>query len=221
MKMLKKNRKMILVTTLMCMAPVIIGLILWNKLPESVPMHFNVAGKVDGWSSKLFAVIGLPAIMLVCHMVCVLALCIDPKLADDEMLDKNKKVIGITYWCSPILSIFICSFIYAVALGYKINITFIMMIFMSVLFIIIGNYLPKCKQNYSIGIKVPWTLNDEDNWNKTHRFAGRVWVIGGVLLLVANFFNNPTIIFIIIMILAFVPIIYSIILFIRKKNKEN
>ena len=54
------------------------------------------------------------------------------------------------------------------------------------LFMIIGNYLPKVKQNNTIGIRVVWTLQDEENWSATHRFSGKLWVASGVLCMLCG-----------------------------------
>jgi uncharacterized membrane protein len=72
--------------------------------------------------------------------------------------------------------------IYTYNLGMKVDISFFAMLFTGLMFIVIGNYLPKARQNYTIGIKIPWTLADEENWNRTHRLAGRLWVASGILM---------------------------------------
>ena len=84
-------------------------------------------------------------------------------------------------------------------------------LFMGILFLVIGNYLPKCKQNYTIGIKLPWTLNDEENWNKTHRFAGVVWTICSIVIIVGSFFNKGAFYttFPSLFVMVFAPLIYS------------
>ena len=217
--MLKKNKSTIILTSLVCLVPMIIGLLLWNKLPEKMPIHFDANGKADGWSGRAMAVFGLPAIMLGSHIVCVLASCLDPKIASDEGQRKNGKVLALVFWLCPIMTIVVNVCVYMIALGMDINVTKISLIFTSLVFIIVGNYLPKCKQNYSIGIKVPWTLDDEENWNKTHRMAGKLWMFGGVLLLANVFVGNMTIMVAIIMILAFVPMIYSYIIY--NNSKKN
>ena len=74
---------------------------------------------------------------------------------------------------------------------------------------IIGNYLPKCKQNYTMGIKIPWTLDNEDNWNKTHRLAGFLWVIGGVLITLNAFLGNEWVFLAITLVMTLVPVGYS------------
>lgn len=217
--MLKKNKSTIILTSLVCLVPIIIGLLLWNKLPEKMPIHFDASGKADGWSGRAMAVFGLPAIMFGSHILCVLATCLDPKLASDEDQRKNGKVLALVFWVCPIMAIVVNVCVYMIALGMDINVTKICLLLTSLVFIIVGNYLPKCKQNYSIGIKVPWTLDDEENWNKTHHMAGKLWVIGGVLLLANVFIGNMIIMFAIIMILAFVPMVYSYIIYNNSKKR--
>jgi uncharacterized membrane protein len=85
----------------------------------------------------------------------------------------------------PVTSILVAAIEYPVNLGYQIDITFYMELLLGVLFVIIGNYLPKARQNYTIGIRIPWTLANEENWNRTHRLAGYLWMIGGILMIIA------------------------------------
>ena len=89
-----------------------------------------------------------------------------------------------------------------------------------VTFIIAGNYLPKCKQNYTIGIKLPWTLNDEENWNYTHRISGKIWVAGGLIVLLTAILKQMWITVVVLSVIAIVPFILSY-LFYKKKNKNS
>ena len=79
--------------------------------------------------------------------------------------------------------------IYGNALGYKdvINLNLWTNVLLGIVLIVVGNYLPKCRQNYMIGIKLPWTLDNEENWDYTHRMAGKWWIIGGVLRILLGF----------------------------------
>lgn len=100
-------------------------------------------------------------------------------------------------------------------LGYDIPIADIVPALVGLLLIVVGNYLPKSKQNYTVGIKIPWTLNNETNWNKTHRLAGYVWIIGGLLMFANSFLKIlwlPVFI-IIISAMIFFPLVYSYILY--------
>lgn len=109
--------------------------------------------------------------------------------------------------------------VYATALGHKISVEIIMPLFMGALFVVIGNYMPKCKQSYTLGIKLPWTLDDEENWNKTHRLAGFLWVIGGVVIMASAFLGKFWLFFVVLVPMVIIPTVYSYILYRNKKNK--
>ena len=85
----------------------------------------------------------------------------------------------------------------------------------------IGNYLPKCRQNYTVGIKLPWTLNDINNWNKTHRMAGVLWIICGILFAISAFLGRvgEVSIIILIIVMVCVPTAYSFLLYKNKRHK--
>ena len=141
---------------------------------------------------------------------------------DPKNKKQNGKVFGLVFWICPAVSVLCSSFTYAAALSLDFNVTNMCVAFMGVLFIVTGNYMPKCKQNFTIGIKIPWTLNDEDNWNATHRFAGKVWVIGGILVLPTAFLPANIAIWTlaIVLPLALIPIIYSGVYY-KKHNKGD
>ena len=205
--MIKKHLKTLIITSIIILLPILAGLILWEQLPEQIPTHWNAAGEIDGWSSKSFAVFGLPAIMLAVQWLCVLGTAADPK--------KNahpQKVLQLVLWIVPVISGLMFALTYAVALGKSVRVEMIMPIFVGLVLTIVGNYLPKCKQNYTIGIKIPWTLNNEENWNKTHRFAGWLWTIGGILIMLTGIFGGFWIFAIIVAMMVLVPILYSYIL---------
>ena len=204
--MIKKNLKTVVITSVITMLPMLLGIVLWNKLPDTLPTHWNIAGEVDGRSSKPFAVVFLPLLMLVIHLVCTVATSFDPK--NKEV---NPKIFTLVLWICPILSVVCMASTYAASLGVDVNVGMIIPLIIGILFLIIGNYLPKCKQNYTIGIKIPWTLNNEDNWNKTHRLAGFVWTISSLVIIVGAFFRETVVFttFIPIAVMVFVPVIYS------------
>ena len=204
--MIKKNLKTIIITSLVTILPVFAGLFMWDKLPEKMPTHWNLEGVIDGWSDKPFAVIFLPLFMLAVHLVCSVVTSCDPKTQNF-----NRTVFGILLWICPVLSLLCSTATYAASFGYDVKVEFIIPLFMGILFLIIGNYLPKCKQNNTIGIKVPWTLKNEENWNKTHRFAGFIWTVCSLVIIVGAFFKSAvaytTFVSIAVMVLA--PMIYS------------
>ena len=212
MKMIKKYRWQLILTSIIILLPVLVGLILWDKLPEPMPTHFNSQGVADGYSSKAFAVFGLPGILLAVHWLCMLGTSADPKKQNIP-----SKVFAIVLWICPVVSVIGDFATYSYAMGSKIDISRIVFLLLAVVFIIIGNLMPKLKQSYTVGIKLPWTLNDPENWNATHRLAGKVWVIGGVLMLFGNFFGGIAPFLIITALMVLIPTVYSYIYYVRRK----
>ncbi|MBR2937390.1 MAG: SdpI family protein [Oscillospiraceae bacterium] len=205
--MIKKNWKVLVITSLMILLPIVAGVILWEQLPERIPTHWNAAGEIDGWSSKPFAVFGLPLFLLGIQWLCVLGTGADPKKKNHP-----EKILHLVLWIIPVLSGLLSAVTYAVALGKAVRMEVIMPVFIGLVLAIVGNYLPKCKQNYTIGIKIPWTLNSEENWNKTHRFAGRLWLVCGLVIALTGFFGGFMIFFGVVLLMVLAPCIYSYLL---------
>ena len=178
---MKHTKLTIILSCIVLLSPMIFGMIVWNKLPESMPIHWGVNGEADRWSSKSFAVFVLPLLILAIHGICIFA-------SRKDFRDKKQspKVMGLVLWICPLLSVMANSLTYAISLGKEINELFVVSLTMGALFVLIGNYLPKCQQNRTVGIRIIWTLKSEANWNATHRFAGKVWVIGGLLLMASS-----------------------------------
>ncbi len=215
MEKCKNNKSFILITCLITLFPMIAGLLLWQKLPEQIATHFGSGNVPNGWSSKGFTVFGIPLFILAAHLLCTFFTAVDPKR---QHIDE--KLYKIILLICPAVSLVCGISIYTYALSIDINIAFFVKIFVGLLFIFIGNYLPKCRQNYSIGIKLPWTLDSEENWNRTHRLAGWLWVVAGLLFLLTAFFhiNSGWTFLIIAALLTFIPCCYSFLLY-HKTNK--
>ncbi|RVU55525.1 SdpI family protein [Anaerosphaera multitolerans] len=185
---MKKYKKTVLLTTFLCLIPLFIGLLLWNKLPDTIATHFDINNNPDGWSSKAFTILGLPLFLTTIHLFTLFFTLQDPKRKN--ISDKMLKII---FWAIPLTSIIVMISTYAVALGYSSDFVGISVnLIVGFIFIAIGNYMPKTKQNYTVGIKIPWTLNSEENWNKTHRFASKLWIAGGFLFIITGFFLTET-----------------------------
>ena len=205
--MIKKHLKVLIITSLVILLPILAGVILWNQLPEQIPSHWNAVGEIDGWSSKPFAVFGMPIILLAFQWLCVLGTGADPKKANHP-----EKIVHLVLWIIPVLSIVLSAITYTVALGQDVRVEVVMPIIIGLVLAIVGNYLPKCKQNYTIGIKIPWTLHSEENWNKTHRFAGWIWTFGGLLIMLTGFLGGFWIFFVVVLLMVVAPLVYSYLL---------
>ena len=205
--MIKKHLKTLILTSILTLLPIVAGLYLWDTLPEQVPSHWDVNGEIDGWSSKPFFVFGLPSIMLAAQWLCVLGTAADPKKANH-----SGKVLHLVLWIIPVLSIVLSAMTYMITLGHSVRVEVIMPLIIGLIFTIIGNYLPKCKQSYTVGIKIPWTLNSEENWNRTHRFAGRLWLVCGLGIMLTAFFGGFWVFLPIVLIMVLAPMVYSYLL---------
>ena len=215
--MIKKYRRTLIITSLVLLIPVIVGLLLWNRLPDPMPSHWNIHGEVDGWSSKAFTVFGLPALMLALQWVCVLA-----SMADPKYKNYNPKMIKLMFWICPAIGLVLSFMVYPAALGYSVPIETIMPLLVGALFIVVGNWLPKCQQTYTMGIKLPWTFASEENWNATHRFGGKVWFFGGIATMLTAFLGNFWIMMGILAAMVILPTIYSYLYYRNhEKGKEN
>lgn len=214
-RMIKNKKIMFIITSAITLLPIIAGLILWNRLPEELPTHWDASGNVNGYSGKAYAVFGMPLALTAVHLVCSFASFADPKTKNI-----NEKIFGLVLWICPVMSIVCMTATYSQAFGYDIGVEFIMPFILGIIVMVIGNYMPKCKQNYTVGIKLPWTMNSEENWNKTHRLAGILWVIGGIIICVTSFLGNFMILFSVIMVIAIVPMVYSY-LYYRKHERRS
>ena len=206
---MKKYSKTLILTSFLTLLPMVAGLILWNRLPDQMPIHWNIHGEADGWAGKTMATFGMPLFLLAMHWFCALV----TVYADPKKENHSEKVLRMVFWIMPLLSILVSVFTYSAALGVAVDMNMMLPIFLGLLFTVIGNFLPKCKQNYTVGIKLPWTLNSEENWNKTHRFAGILWVIGGLATLVLGLFGAIWAYVPIMLAMAIVPVIYSFLLY--------
>ncbi len=211
--MFRNNKYKIIFTTFVTLLPVLIGIECWNRLPDRMALHFGVDGTPNGWGPKAFVVFGLPAIMAILHLLCIFIVSVDPK-------NKNitKRVFSVVLWIVPVVSLFITTMIYAHALGVTLDINVWTSALLGVMFIIFGNFLPKCRQNYTVGIKLPWTLADEENWDRTHRLAGGLWAICGIAFFLNVVANSSAYLIVVIAIAVVVPIIYSLTLYLKKKK---
>ncbi len=180
--MIKKYRKHLIFSSVVILLPILAGLILWNRLPATMTTHWGADGYADGWSGKGFAVFGAPLILLAIHWLCLF---VDSRLTKNY--EQNSKAFRLVFWIIPILSLIIHTFLYAIAFGWEFRPDVFVSLAIGLMFVVIGNYLPKIRQNPTLGIKISWTLSSEENWNRTHRMAGKLWVGGGILLLFTVF----------------------------------
>lgn len=186
---------------------IIFNVLFYKKMPDMIPVHWNFAGEVDRYADKFNAYVTTPILLVLAGIFMNFMLDNDPK----NKTQKNMAItIGKISIPGIIFFIFMIQTIYG--LGKEININLITNMLLGVLFIALGNYLPKAKRNYLVGIRVPWTLNSDENWNRTHRLGGIVYIIAGLMFMINVFLNSEFLIFLIIFLFTS-PIIYSFYLY--------
>lgn len=203
---IKINKKLLLFTSILILLSSLVGCVFWYQLPEKMPTHFNLLGQADGYNHKVFAIFGLPALMLLMHWLLLFLMIKDPKSSNI-----SSKIQVLIYWIIPFVSCLSMISIYGESLGYSMMSGILAQIFMGVLMIVIGNYLPKTHRNYIIGIRLPWTLESDKNWRKTHRLAGKIWVLGGLLLFLNSFVQIYVywVFFLTLLLVVLMPGVYS------------
>ena len=194
---------------------IIVNLLLYTKLPNQIPVHWNVKGQIDDYMSKLFIFFPV-ALLLLMNITFTILKHIDPKQSNYVRFAQTFEAIKLAIY----LFIFCLWSITLVACFDPdlINISMMMNLLCGAIFTILGNLMPKFKTNFFIGIKTPWTLSNETVWFKTHRMAGKLWFIGGILMMISTLFlrSNDMIIkqfIFLVCILAFVPCMYSYVLY--------
>lgn len=197
----------------------IIGFIMYPRLPDMVPSHWNVSGEVDGYMPKKFYVIFFPSLTLGLYLLMSLAPIMDPR---PESYNKFRGVFeGFRIILVLVFTvIYIATLLFA--LGMPISIAKIINLSLGIMFIFIGNYFGKIRHNYTFGIKTPWTLANEEIWNKTHRVSGPLWVAVGFIWIFSIFLLTEKLAFSVNMVALLLAsgfgFIYSFILFKQLKN---
>ena len=193
--MILKNKKALILSSLLILLPVPVGFLLRDRFPAE-------------FIADLGYTVWLPPLCLLAgHWLCIVLTAVDP-----GNKNRNRKPLTAVLWIIPLMSNLTCGILYAQLMGVDFSPFSWMTAAFGVMFAVIGNYMPKTKMNSTMGIKVPWTYSSEENWNATHRFAGKVWVIGGVVMLFGTILPEGAavaLMFVMIIILCVLPLWYS------------
>ncbi len=215
--MIKNDKLKIVISSVIILLPIFAGLILWNKLPDTMAVHWGADNTADGFASKTFAVSFIPVFLVIIHLLCLFATSFDKK-----QKNQNKKALNMIFWIIPVVSLFTNGIMYSVALGRNVSIASLTPVLIGIMLIFVGNYMPKLKQNSTLGIKIYWTLRNEENWNKTHRLSGKLWVICGLVIIISVFLpiNLMVTAFVLTLVITvLIPCLYSYSIY--KKHKEK
>lgn len=181
---MKNNKKTLIISVIICLLPIILGIVLYNKLPEQMPIHFNISNEPDNYASKNFALFGIPIIMAIVQAVCCLVQTkVYNKQVKNNIKDEKPKVIKIFEWFIPIMTVFLYIIMIEVPLGSSVYVGKSVCLILGVLFIILGNYMPKMSYEYGKLVFHPMPKN-ENNFRKMVRTMGYSFIIIGIILLI-------------------------------------
>ena len=218
---IKSNFAVIVLSTVVCLLPIVLSFMVYNDLHDQVVVQWNVEGNPNRYFPKAVAAFGLPIFFAALNIISKIFLYNDPKR---ENISKAVRLLA--EWIVPLFALALVPVILFMAMGSQIPIPIIALVFTGIVLILCGNYLPKSRQNYVVGIKLPWTLNNADNWNRTHRMAGYLYMCCGLALIVASFlFIGKTILLVLILsilaLMIIAPVLYSYSLYKKNINSEQ
>lgn len=208
------NKKLFLIKLVIILVMFGIGIYFYPKMPDMMPTHWNYNWVVDNYSSKNQAIFIFPGIALFLLVLFQFLPKLDPKKENYPKFEKTWEAFQFS-----LLIFFLYVYILTIfaSLDKSINVGSYIMFGIGVLFMILGNYMWKIRQNYFVGIKLPWTLANEEVWNKTHRMWGKMFMLGWLLFIINSYFNITPwfMLFIILWLILVVPMVYSYLIFKR------
>ena len=175
---MKFNWRTEIVQLLPIAAMFVIGALCWTHVPDRIAVHWNIHGEVDGYGGKFTGLVLLPLVTLGMYVLLLVLPAFDPGRANYPSFAGAYNAIRLT------LTLFLsCIYIVSVlvALGYQVNMTTVVGLAMGLLFIVLGNVMGKIRPNWFVGVRTPWTLTSKLSWTKTHRLAGWLFILMGLM----------------------------------------
>jgi uncharacterized membrane protein len=210
------------VLLLLVLVPGIFYLVLREKLPAQIPTHWGADGKPNDYSSPIGALIMSVGVGLFVWVITMVAPILDPKRKTYQLgPDVYFKIrLAIFVFLSMVMS---SSFL--IGAGYQFSMAKLVIAGMMLLFAILGNFMANLPPSYSFGIRLPWTLNSESNWRKTHRLAAKIWTGGGIVGFILTFLVSeiyyPYIVFGFLGLMIGIPTMMSIYWFKKEEGASN
>ena len=191
------------------LAPFIYLAFIWKNLPDSVPIHWDIEGDIDRYGDKSELILIPILLPLLIYVIFTIVPLIDPKGKIQQM---GNKYFMLKTAMTVFMSILASIIIYAVKNESLYNPNYIILL-IGVLLMILGNYFKTLRANYFIGIRTPWTLENQTVWKETHKLAGKIWFIGGLVIIVSSLLldkeANFKLFIGIIIVISLIPVIYS------------
>jgi uncharacterized membrane protein len=208
-------------TTMLCLLIIVVQVLVsagtYPFLPPMVPSHFDATGQINGYLPKLVNAILLPAISIMIFLVMRFAVQIGPNLGYRNQRRANAQVVNLILVGVLLFMLLIQLLTTAYALGVLVDISLVVCLAISVLFMFLGNYLGKLRRNFWAGIRTPWTLASDVVWERTHRLGGWLFVLVGFTGLITSFIKPLRLfgLFVPLILVVLILVVYSYITYQR------
>jgi len=196
----------------------IFSLAVFSRLPERVPVHWGISGDPNRYGSRIEGAFLLPFLMIGLYLIMQWYPSRDPRAPN---IAKFRGAYDTVVTATIALLGAIHVLVVGTALGWNVDITTTVMVGLGVLFILLGNLLPRVRSNFIFGIRTPWTLSSENVWTQSHRVAGYARVVAGLITIVCAFLARPLGIMVALaslLVSAIIPIVYSYVLWSRERG---
>lgn len=184
--MKKIDWKNLFITCLVTIMPMLIGIIFYNQLPETIPVHFNIHNQPDTYASKEFALFGIPAILMAVQVV--ICAILDVRRKEDAEVSKLDTVMR---WVMPVISVLVGVLLIEYPLRIRLDLRMYICVFLGILFIVTGYYFPKMSYESAKGKLKPYP-KDENNFKTLTKLLGYTFMIFGVMMIFSMRFMPVT-----------------------------
>lgn len=173
-----KNKRTLILTVVICLLPMLLGIGFYNELPEQMPIHYTINNIPDNYAHKNFALFGLPLIMATVQAICLLTTMKVNKFEDNE----KPRIVKIFEWFIPIITVLVYIIMIEVPLGARVYVGKSICLILGILFLIIGNYMPK--MSYEVGkTMIHPAPKDEKTFRKMIKIFGYSFIVMGIIML--------------------------------------
>jgi len=189
----------------------IVGLVLYSKMPDPMPSHWNIAGEVDGYMPRFWGLFLLPLVLVGIFLLYLAIPRIDPLKANIATFNREYNLMMVLI-SGFMFYVYILTLLWT--LGFEFNMNLMILPAMGVLFIAIGYLLGNARRNFFVGIRTPWTLSSDTVWAETHRLGKWTFIAAGAISIFSAFLGEISFwVFLgATLLAAFVPVVYSYIL---------
>ena len=212
---MKRLKKSDVISVILCLCTMIPGLVVYNKLPKRVVINWGITSAPNNTSSKAFAVFGIPMIFSAFMLLCCIY------IRKHEQKQRNSKLSPIVLTFFPVILYLCQGTILLYALGKLKDVRFTACLFVSLCMIVLGNYMPKLRKNWIVGIRTPHIVSNDEVWYKTHRFAGFIMIVCGIAAFIALLLGWFVAALVVIMASVILPLIYGeTVYYLCRKDKQ-